>query len=222
MDKKTITREFDGKANDYEENRLGEWYIAQLKLLIEHLDDSGQGDVLDIGCGTGWLLRTLAASSPKRRFFGIDISRRMVEAARSNTPSGLDNIEFLAADWESMDLDKLSSYEFDNIFCTSAFHYFAQPGQALAKMHSLLSANGTVYLIERDKSTSLMTRAWDFLHRHYIKDHVRFYSSAEMQLMLSSAGFANIEQLRAVKRYFWHGKLQTNIVYLRGRKAQVG
>jgi ubiquinone/menaquinone biosynthesis C-methylase UbiE len=119
-----------------------------------------------------------------------------------------------------MDLGRLSSYGFAGVICTSAFHYFANPREALSKMHGELLEGGSVYLIERDKSASLLTVLWDFLHRHLIKDHVRFYSSGQLQSMLGQAGFSNIEVLETVNRYFWHGKLQTNIVFLRGQKAK--
>lgn len=220
MDKSRIVNEFDGKAEEYEINRLGGWYIAQLQLLAQHIDDTVRGDILDIGCGTGWLMRTLAKAQPGRRYVGIDISSEMIGSAQSNLPANVGNVEFIVSDWESMDLERLSSYGFAGIVCTSAFHYFAQPREALSRMHGLLVDNGSLFLIERDKSASPLTAMWDLLHRHYIKDHVRFYSSAQLQTMLSEEGFSNIEVLEAVKRYFWHGKLQTNIVYLRGQSVR--
>ena len=220
MDKNRIVNEFDGKAEEYEINRLGGWYIAQLQLLAQHIDDTVRGDILDIGCGTGWLMRTLAKAQPGRRYVGIDISSEMIGSAQSNLPANVGNVEFIVSDWESMDLERLSSYGFAGIVCTSAFHYFAQPREALSRMHGLLVDNGSLFLIERDKSASPLTAMWDLLHRHYIKDHVRFYSSAQLQTMLSEEGFSNIEVLEAVKRYFWHGKLQTNIVYLRGQSVR--
>lgn len=220
MDKNKIINEFDGKAEEYEQNRLGDWYIAQLQLLVQHIDDTVRGDILDIGCGTGWLLRSLATSQPGRRYMGIDISSAMIATAQSNVPATVSNMEFIASDWESMDLERLSSYRFAGIVCTSALHYFANPREALSKMYGLLSENGSIYLIERDKSASPLTAMWDLLHRHYIKDHVRFYSSVQLQAMLGEAGFSNIEILETVKRYFWHGKLQTNIVFLRGQRVR--
>jgi len=219
MDKNKIIDEFDSKASEYEENRLGDWYIAQLQLLVKHIDDTAQGDVLDIGCGTGWLLRSLAKSQPGRRYVGIDISPEMIATAKSNLPEGASNVEFIAADWESIDLGCLSPNGYAVIVCSSAFHYFARPNEALSRMHDLLSENGSLYLVERDKSASPLTAMWDLLHRYYIKDHVQFYSSAQLLTMLGEAGFSNIEILDAVRRYFWHGKIQTNIMFMRGQKG---
>ena len=220
MEKKKIVDEFDDKADEYEQNRLGEWYIAQSKLVEEHIDAAVQGDILDIGCGTGWLLRSLAKAQHVRRYVGVDISPKMIATARSKMPANVHNVEFINSDWESLDTRQLASYRFAGIVCASAFHYFADPREALMKMYSLLSEDGSLFLVERDKSASPLTALWDILHRHLIKDHVRFYSRAQLQAMLHEAGFSNIEILEAVKRYFWHGKLQTNIVLLRGRRAQ--
>ena len=219
MDKNRIIDEFDGKADEYEQNRLGGWYIAQLRRLARHIGDSSRGDILDIGCGTGWLLRTLAESQPERTFVGIDISSQIIAKARSSLPESISNVDFIAADFEALDLQRLSPYAFSEIVCTSAFHYFARPGEALSRMRELLVKNGSLYLVERDKSASPLTAVWDLLHRYYIKDHVRFYSTEQLRIMLGEAGYSNVEVIEAIKRYFWHGKLQTNIVYLRGQNS---
>ena len=219
MDKQNIVREFDSKAAEYEQNRLGGWYIAQLQMLAQHIDHNASGDILDIGCGTGWLLRSIASARPDRRYVGIDIAPKMNEFARSNLPKSTTNAEFIDSDWESMDLECLSAYRFSAIVCTSAFHYFAEPEKALSKMHGLLATSGSIFIVERDKSASPLTVLWDLLHRHYIKDHVRFYSRAQLRDMLTEAGFTNVEVIEAVKRYLWHGKLQTNVVFLRGQKS---
>ena len=220
MDKNRIIDEFDGKADKYEVNRLGGWYIAQLQLLAQHINDKVRGDILDVGCGTGWLLRFLASTQPDRRYVGIDISSRMIASAQSSLPAAVNNVEFIASDFESMDRERLSSYGFAGIVCSSAFHYFAEPRKALSKMHSMLMENGSIYLIERDKSASPLTALWDLLHRYFIKDHVQFYSNEQLQQMLGEEGFSNMEVLEAVRRYFWHGKLQTNIVILQGQKGR--
>lgn len=220
VDKARIVEEFDAKAGEYESNRLGGWYKAQSELIIEHIDEIPEGDILDIGCGTGWLLRALAQTQPTRRFVGIDISPQMIDVARSTLPSSAENVELIVADWESMDLGCLSAYRFAGVVCASTFHYFARPRKSLRRIHGSLAKGGCLYLIDRDKTDSPLTRMWDILHQYFIKDHVRFYSKDELQRMLSEAGFSNIERLEAIRRYFWHGKLQTNVLLMRGRKSQ--
>ena len=218
MDKNSIIREFDGKADTYEEYRLGEWYIAQLQQLVTHVKGAAPGDILDVGCGTGWLLRSLAVEQPDRRYVGVDISPGMIASARARLPESVRNVDLINGDWESLHVDALSDYEISAIVCTSAFHYFAEPLESLKKMCQVLREGGSLFLVERNKSGSPLTAVWDLLHRYLIKDHVRFFSSQELRDLLVAAGFSDSEILDAIRRYFWYGKLQTNIVYLRGDK----
>lgn len=219
MEKRDIAREFDRKASTYETSRLGSWYTAQLEQLVQHMDATADAALLDIGCGTGWLLRSLATARPDRQFMGIDLSPKMIEVARDKLPAGISNVEFIASDWESLDLARLSSHPIGEIVCTSALHYFQNPCEALSKMRDLLARNGSLYLVERDKSASPITMLWDLLHRHYIQDHVRFYTRRQLHDMLIDAGFSGIDVLDNINRYFWHGKLQTHVVLLRARKT---
>ena len=217
MDKTTIVNEFDAKAASYENYRLGGWYIAQLQLLKKHLGVADGSRVLDIGCGTGWLIRTLASQHPGVQFVGVDISSAMVEYARQSLPSKIDNVEFLHADWELFDFEEGTEAEFDTVICSSAFHYFSDPVAALQRMRNAMRPGGLMYLIERSKSRSVLTAVWDLLHRFVIKDHVQFYSENELHSMLLDAGFGDIETLERIKKYFWYGKLQTNVAIVRAR-----
>ena len=218
MDKKNIVREFDAKSEDYETNRLGNWYIAQLRRLMPHIE-SGTGDVLDIGCGTGWLLRKLASKWPQRRFVGVDISPGMIAEAVGSLPANLENVDYICRDWEEIDLEELLAYRFSTVVCTSAFHYFADARASLEKIYNVLDADGQFCLIERDTSASPVTSLWDLLHRHLIRDHVKFYSRTKLQTMLSDAGFSNVEVAEAIARYFLAWEIADKCCHLAGAEG---
>ncbi len=77
---------YDEIGVDYDETRRPDPYILQR--LYHHLRFSEEGRYLDIACGTGNY--TLALSSMgNARFFGIDISERMIGAAREKGHSVL-------------------------------------------------------------------------------------------------------------------------------------
>jgi tRNA (guanine-N7-)-methyltransferase len=58
---------------------------------------------LEIGCGTGEFICSLAADHPKEKFIGIDFSKRVIYAAVNlATTYRLDNILFIKADFKQL------------------------------------------------------------------------------------------------------------------------
>ena len=217
-----IAAEFDAKAPTYETYRLAPWYKAHGEAILAALDDPGDGAVLDIGCGTGWLLRRIARSFPAARGIGLDLSGVMVETARHKAAAaGLDRLDFVKADWESPDAERLpglSGKRINAIVCANAFHYFGDTEEAVAKMFRALAPGGELVLLERAKERSLLTLIWDVLHRFLIRDQVRFYSSSELTELICGAGFSNVEVKTKIKRWLWHNKFFTSVVLISAKK----
>jgi SAM-dependent methyltransferase len=87
-------------------------------------------DVLDVGCGIGRFERALAAGV--RSVVGIDISPRMIEAARRRC-AGLPNVAFLLC--SGRDLAPFADASFDLVLAVDAFPYLVQSGMTLAETH---------------------------------------------------------------------------------------
>ncbi|NOZ11121.1 MAG: class I SAM-dependent methyltransferase [Gammaproteobacteria bacterium] len=216
----SIKEEFDALAAQYETNRLSPWYQAQGEEILRQVPSLEEGDVLDIGCGTGYFLRQYLKNNPHIRGVGLDISSKMVdEANRKAKAEGVGNVKFITGDWEDIDLKLLSPYRFKIIVCASSFHYYSNPQKAACKLHELLDSQGVLYILERDKTQSLLTLFWGVLHRYLIKDQVAFYSSKELIKFLNNAGFGGVSVLRTIKRYFWKGKLFTSVILIESYKT---
>lgn len=210
-----IEREFDATAPHYESNRLAPWYKAHADLILGRCRPARDGDVLDVGCGTGYLLRSYLAHHPENRGIGVDISGQMVAAAgRLAEQENVPNIRFIKEDWEAFDIRRLADYNIELAFCVNAFHYFSAPRRAAEKFADTIAEGGRLYLWERNKSSSALTRLWGWLHRHYIKDNVEFYSTGELQAIFSEAGFREVEPILEVNRLFWKRKLYTSAVLI--------
>jgi len=210
-----VEKEFNTLASEYEENRLADWYQAHAQEILKHCSMLEAGDVLDVGCGTGHFLRAYVRDNPGVRAVGLDISSEMISVAKNKArAAGLDKIKFIHADWETVEPDLLKAYDFKIIFCANAFHYFKQPETATLKFHEQLGKDGTLYLLERNKSRSLLTFVWGVLHKVLIKDQVIFYKTSELLEICEKVGFSKLKVLRSIKRYFWKNKLFTSIVLL--------
>ena len=211
-----IENEFDTLAPVYESNRLSPWYRAHADEILKLCPALPHGDILDVGCGTGYFLRNYLKQNPATRGVGLDVSSVMIsEAIKRAHTEQIENAEFLHMDFEKIDITKFESYDFRIIVCASAFHYFSDPHQAAVKLYSLLGDGGVLYLLERDKHRSQLTRLWGFLHRNYIKDNVEFYDQTELLRIFRRAGFDNPELVETTRRYVWKGKLFTSIVLIK-------
>ena len=76
---------FDERALDYEDGWLGKLHhaIADRAAGVALDGRSSPSYVLDVGCGTGYLLRLLARRCPDAvEFAGVDPSPAMIEVAR--------------------------------------------------------------------------------------------------------------------------------------------
>jgi ubiquinone/menaquinone biosynthesis C-methylase UbiE len=139
---------------------------------------------LDIGCGTGWAVGQAAnLVDGKGLFYGVDLSPKMIEKAKSNF-GGKDNFHFLQANSESIPLD---DNFFDIIICTNSFHHYLHPDKALKEMHRLLKSGGKLYIVD-PLADSWIVNLFDAMHQWIEPEHVKFYSTKEFQQLFGQAG----------------------------------
>ncbi len=111
-------------------------------------------DVLDVGCGSGHAMITLAAKYPNSRFAGYDFSEEAISRANCEARAlGLTNIRFevrdAAAIGEAKNYDLITSFD--------SIHDQADPGGMLASISQALRPNG-VYLIQDIAGSSHMEK----------------------------------------------------------------
>jgi ubiquinone/menaquinone biosynthesis C-methylase UbiE len=219
-----IACDFDRLASSYESNRLAGWYKAQAEEVLRVIEPPTGQVVVDVGCGTGWLLRQLAGRGTDFRGIGLDLSQRMIEVATELAgQSGLDQLTFIHADWERDGLEQATAaaagVPVGVVTCVSVFHYFSDPAAALRRMRDLLAEGGQLLLLERASDGSPLTSVWGFIHRRILRDGVVFYRTEQLCRLLRESGFAQVEPLSHIRRRFWQGKLFTSLTLI---EAHVG
>lgn len=210
---------FDAKAKSYEEGRLGGWYRAQGELVLDHSRLQAGSSVLDVGCGTGWLLRRMARRYAGITGLGVDLAPRMVEAARERARvEAVAGLSFVAGDWMRIDprlLVEANSIESaDLVCCVSAFHYFSDPALAIEKMFRVTSPGGRLLLLDRARDRSPTTLLWEAIHRLLLRDIVRFYRSEELVALVEGAGYGEARVAAEIRKFLWRGKLNTSLVLI--------
>ena len=114
-------------------------------------------DVLDIGCGRGHALATLARAFPRSRFLGIDISESAIAFARRQAASdSLANVRYEIRDAASPELPG----SFDLITAFDAIHDQARPAVVLESVSALLAPDG-VFLMQDIAGSSHLEKNLD-------------------------------------------------------------
>jgi ubiquinone/menaquinone biosynthesis C-methylase UbiE len=97
--------------------------------------------ILDVGCGTGRLLRQAATRWPTARLIGVDPAEGMVKEARRLTPGALFHVspvESLPLPDESVDL----------VLSTVSFHHWCDQVQGVKQVARVLHPGGFFVLVD--------------------------------------------------------------------------
>ena len=97
--------------------------------------------VLDVGCGTGRLLRKAKARWPNAQFIGVDPATGMIENARRLMPDA----KFYVSQAESLPLPDASV---NLVFSTASFHHWQDKEKGLREIKRVLQVGGLLFLAD--------------------------------------------------------------------------
>ena len=174
-----VRREYAELAATYDD-RWARYVEATTARTVSHLALETGETLLDLGCGTGALLRT-AATIPGRSV-GIDVSLPMLQAARSRLPS---DVTLVVGDAGAL---PVASCTVDAVVSVSSFHYWPEPAAALQEIGRVLQPRGRLVVTDWCDDfvgCKLCDRWLRFTRRSY---H-RIYGARECTNLLVRAGF---------------------------------
>jgi ubiquinone/menaquinone biosynthesis C-methylase UbiE len=137
-------KRFDDWSSTYERSWTWKWFFNPVhSAMMGQVGDVAGKDVLDLGCGTGDMLRRFAGAGA-RNLTGIDLSEGMLDVARTLS-SGIGNIQYVKASAESL---PFPDGQFDTVMSVIAFHHFPDGGRALSEAHRVLKPDGMLYICD--------------------------------------------------------------------------
>ena len=110
-------QEFNRRATTYENSTRQRFFFNRVQKAVLSLvaADAKPQAILDVGCGTGRLLRELRARWPNAKLVGVDPAEGMIAQAKQRLPEA----EFYVSMAESLPLPEASV---DFVFSTLSFH----------------------------------------------------------------------------------------------------
>jgi ubiquinone/menaquinone biosynthesis C-methylase UbiE len=105
--------------------------------------------VCDLGCAEGVALMLMAKAFPNSKFVGIDISREVIETARSKASrQQLVNLEFVMRDAATLKDNREFKDAFDYVTAFDAVHDQTRPLDVLQGIHYILTPGGMFSMVD--------------------------------------------------------------------------
>ncbi|MFN0071414.1 MAG: class I SAM-dependent methyltransferase [Chloroflexota bacterium] len=174
-------------------------------------------DVLDVGCGTGFLALQLASLS--HRASGADFSDAMLERARAKAEQQSLNVRFDTADAENLPYADAS---FDLVIERHVVWTLPDPTGALLEWRRVLRPGGRIILIEGLWSSPLRPRESIKSDYQAIHETLPLFDGATASELISvaeTAGFSDAHSELLMDEQLWGGPVDRERYALHARKA---
>lgn len=204
---RTVTKtkkHFEESAEYYDESFDGKFVKPMYEHILRRLKKEERARILDVGCGTGNVLKELVNGS--RQLYGVDLSEKMVEIAKERLK---DNAVIEAADAKELPFENAS---FDILLCNASFHHYPQPKAVLEEMGRVLRPGGILLIGEGYAFQPFRT----FLNIYFRFSHrgdYRSYGMKELKNLCGCAGFEEITIEKKGMRMFLEARLKEETAY---------
>jgi SAM-dependent methyltransferase len=157
------------------------WFRARNRVIVSAVRRhfAGAGSMLEVGCGTGFVLEGLNDAFPEMRLVGSELFAEGLEIARRRLPA---EVELVVADVHAMRYDG----EFDVAGAFDVLEHVDDDLGALKGMRSAVRPGGGL-LLTVPQHPALWSAADTFAH------HVRRYRRDDLLRKLRLAGFEAVE-----------------------------
>jgi SAM-dependent methyltransferase len=169
-----------GKGEEMEEDHLPITLpVLDLMNLAPH------DNVLDVGCGAGWLSRMLSERVPEGRVVGMDISDEMVRRARKKHVA-LDNTMFVIGSVDEIPWD---ANFFTHAISIESAYYWPDPARGLREIHRVLREGGSAWILINYYRDNPYCHQW----AQQFATPAHLFSAEEWAALFHDAGFSEIK-----------------------------
>jgi malonyl-CoA O-methyltransferase len=185
LDKRAVINFFENAAKSYDNAAILQDEVSSRLLdrlqYMRHQPET----IVDLGCGTGKVVRSLQKAYPRARVHAVDIAQQMLLRAGSNF-RWLSKKRLVAADMEQL---PFADNSFDMVFSSLALPWCNDLNLALAEIARVARPGALLLFSSFGPATlSELARSWQSLDAH---PHVhRFVDMHDVGDAMMAAGFA--------------------------------
>jgi SAM-dependent methyltransferase len=180
----TLRQEFNrwAEAGKGESMEHEHWPIT--KPVLEMMKIAPADNLLDAGCGSGWLSRALATRVAHGRVVGMDISDEMVRRARQLSVE-FDNVVFVTGAINEIPWEPNF---FQHAISVESAYYWPDPAAGIAELFRVLEEGGKVWILINFYKDNPYCHQW----AKTLEVPVHLFSAEEWKHLFAGAGFEGV------------------------------
>ena len=179
-----LREEFNRWADAGRGEKMEQDHLPITLPVLEKMRLGPTDNVLDLGCGAGWLSRQISRSVPEGRVVGMDISDEMIRVAR-RTSVDHDNLLFVAGEvgeipWEPN--------FFTHVISVESSYYWPNPTAGVKEIYRVLRPDGAAWILINYYRDNPHCHQWGEL----LAVPTHLFSAEEWADLFRAAGFAQV------------------------------
>lgn len=190
MTNNAVAKTFDAWVESGRADGLEQGHKDVVQQVIARMDIRAGMQTLDLGCGTGWATRVLAASAPGSGAVGVDVSPAMIKRAEE-LHDLTSRARYEAGPFEALDFP---DGKFDRVFSMEALYYSTELDKALGEAFRVMKSTGTLHLVVDRFKESPHTESWEEM----VGVPLQWLSEAEWTAAIQAAGFSDVTTERVI------------------------
>jgi len=152
--------------------------------LLDRMRLAADENILDVGCGAGWLVTLLAEQVPEGRVVGLDVSDEMVRRARQRNDE-IENAMFVTGEAGEIPWD---GQFFSQVLSVESAYYWPDPARGVREMFRVLQDGGSAWVLINYYRENAHAHQWGEI----LTVPVHLLSAEEWAGMFRDAGFTDV------------------------------